>query len=81
LVVDRGRDPCDIKTMMKTKTYTTFTGDSASVTFELVKRSDYWSILRVAKDGVSTQNKWGGWPTVNSGSPAYITRKWKHVAE
>ena len=66
--------------MIKTKTYKTFNGDSASVTFELVKHSTFWSILRVATNSVSTQNKWGGFPVVNTGSPAYITRKWKAVA-
>ena len=66
--------------MIKTKTYKTFNGDSASVTFELVKNSHFWSIRRIAKDGVSTQNEWGGFPVVNTGSPTYITRKWKAVA-
>ena len=66
--------------MIKTKTYKTFNGDSASVTFELVKKPTFWSILRVATNGVSTQNKWGGFPTVNTGSPTYINRKWNIVA-
>ena len=65
--------------MIKTKTYKTFNGDSASVTFELVKNSTFWSILRIATNGLSAQNQWGGYTCVHTGSPAYITRKWKAI--
>ena len=71
--------------MIKTKTYKKFNGDSASVTFRLDKHlvdtnNEWWSILQVARNGVSTQNKWGGFPTVNTGSPTYINRKWNIIA-
>ena len=71
--------------MIKTNTYKTFNGNSASVTFELVKHnqghtSEWDAILIIAQNGKSTQNKWGGFPVRNSGKPAYIQRIWKAVA-
>ena len=68
--------------MLKTKTYKTFNGDSASVTFELVKHSvgnpnEWWAILYVEQDGQSLKNKWGGYHCRNAGKPAYINKIWK----
>ena len=40
------------------------------------KTSEYWTILMIAQNGISLQNKWGGFNVRNSGKPVYIQKKW-----
>ena len=66
---------------IKTITWKNFHNKSQTTTFELKKNlegktSEYWTILMIAQNGISLQNKWGGFNVRNSGKPVYIQKKW-----
>ena len=70
--------------MLKIINWKNFNGENHTTTFKLVKNlvgtiQEYWTILIVAQDGKSTQNKWGGFSVRNTGKPVYIQKKWKVI--
>ena len=64
--------------MKKTVTKNTLAGPSA-ITFELVRHETFSTIRMVEQNGESLKNKWGGFPSVHTGSHDYINRKWKAI--
>jgi hypothetical protein len=63
----------------KTQTYRTFDGEQHTRTFRLTHHEGWSSILKVAVDGKSVQNKWGGYTARNVGQRAYIERIWRSL--
>jgi hypothetical protein len=62
----------------------TFSGEPMISTFKLVKHNEgvpgeWWDILRVAQNGESLQNQWGGYSTRNTGAPKYIKKIWESI--
>ena len=68
----------EIKTMKKIRTRNTLAGP-VTITFELVRRETFSTIRMIEQNGKALKNKWGGFPSVHTGSHDYINRKWKAI--
>ena len=64
--------------MKKTVTTNTFAGPIAT-TYELVRHETFSTIRKIEQKGKTLKNKWGGFPSVHTGKPAYINKIWKEL--
>ena len=64
--------------MKKMRTHDTLAGP-VTITFELVRRETFSTIRMIEQNGKALKNKWGGFPSVHTGSHDYISRKWKAI--
>ena len=64
--------------MKKVRTHKNPIG-TTTIVFELVRHETFSTIRMIEQNGKTLKNKWGGFPSVHTGSHDYINRKWKAI--